>query len=225
LYKDRLQHALNSNQESLNLILRRARIDAVLRYLSGKASGGGGRAAGWGSGTISQKGKKLHLRTWISRLHDQLVPPSTITPSASFFSSFFSTLLLLCLIFGILASKRRGRDRSKSRTRSKSRSRTNHKTESPIFVHFVIPLAGILSALTARFYDMGGQSSPSGSHAQDDTEQTPLLGGPDRNERSEAEAPAKRAGKWVIRNAVLVFMSLLILAVIIVICIFFASKL
>jgi hypothetical protein len=139
--------------------------------------------------------------------------------------SFFSTLLLLCLTFGILASKRRGRDRSRLRIRSKSRTRSNHKQESPIFVHFVIPLAAILSAVTARFYDMGGQPSPSVSQAQDDSERTPLLGGSGRDERGEPEVPAKRAGKWVIRNAVLIFMSLLILAVIIIICIFFASKL
>lgn len=72
---------------------------------------------------------------------------------------------------------------------------------------------------------MGGQPSPSVSQAQDDSERTPLLGGSERNERGEPEAPAKRAGKWVVRNAVPIFMSLLILAVIIVICIFFASKL
>jgi len=139
--------------------------------------------------------------------------------------SFFSTLLLLCLTFGILASKRRGRDRSRLRIRSKSRTRSNHKQESPVFVHFVIPLAAILSTVTARFYDMGGQPSPSVSQTQDDSERTPLLGGSERDERGEPEVPAKRAGKWVIRNAVLIFMSLLILAVIIIICIFFASKL
>jgi endothelin-converting enzyme len=61
--------------------------------------------------------------------------------------------------------------------------------------------------------------------AHEDAEREPLLGGSQENERNEPEALANRAGKWVARNAVLIFMSLLILAVLIVICIFFGSKL
>jgi endothelin-converting enzyme len=88
-------------------------------------------------------------------------------------------------------------------------------------------LAGLLSAFTARLYDMGGQSSPSQAReAEPDEvdERAPLLGDVE-NVRSEPEAPIRRAGSWVIRNAVIIFMSLLVLAVIIVLCIFFASQL
>lgn len=74
---------------------------------------------------------------------------------------------------------------------------------------------------------MGGQSSASQAREVNEVEEVderaPLLGG-DENLRTEPEAPAKRAGNWVIRNAVIIFMSLLVLAVIIVLCIFFASK-
>ncbi len=143
------------------------------------------------------------------------LPSSTPRPLLRTFPSLLDS--------GILASKRRGRNRSKSRTRSKSRSRSKHQKESPIYIHFVVPLAGILSAVTARLYDLGGQ--PFTSMAHEDAEREPLLGGSQENERNEPEALANRAGKWVARNAVLIFMSLLILAVLIVICIFFGSKL
>jgi hypothetical protein len=170
--------------------------------------------SGCDSGTCpKRKYGKLHL----SRVHDSANP--TIDNHSL---SFFSTLLLRPLTFGILASKRRGRDRSKSRTRSKSRSRSKHPKKGPIFVRFVIPLAGILSVVTARLYDMGGQTSASQAH--EDAERAPLLGGSQRNEPIEHEAPAKRAGKWVVQNAVFIFMSLLILAVAIVFCIFFGSE-
>ena len=97
------------------------------------------------------------------------------------------------------------------------------RKQKPIFAQFVIPLAGFLSAFTARLYDMG-ETSASQAQAAEADERAPLLGGSE-NERSEPpEAPAKKAGKWVIRNAVIIFVSLLILAVIIVLCLFFASK-
>lgn len=144
----------------------------------------------------------------------------------------FSTLLLLCspassFTFAILASKRQGRHRSKSRIRSKSRSRSGSRAEQrkqrPIFSHFVVPLAGLLSAFTARLYDMG-ETSTSQARVDEVDERAPLLGG-SQNEHNEPEAPPKKVGKWVIRNAVIISVSLLILAVIIVLCIFFASKL
>jgi hypothetical protein len=84
------QHALNSDQESLNLILRRGR---WMRYCGtavpewkGKRRPGGGRLAGFRH-HISKR-KEASLRTWISRLHDQLVPPSTTTPPSSSSSHF-----------------------------------------------------------------------------------------------------------------------------------------
>jgi hypothetical protein len=113
----------------------------------------------------------------------------------------------------------------KTRTRSKSRSRSRsrkQRTERPIFASFVIPLAGLLSGVTARLYDMGEPASASQAHAVD--ERAPLLGGSE-NARREPEAPAKRARRWVIRNAVIIFVSILLLAVILVLCIFFGSEL
>jgi hypothetical protein len=98
------------------------------------------------------------------------------------------------------------------------------RKQRPIFANFVIPLAGLLSAFTARLYDMAEPTSASQAHVDEVDERAPLLGAPE-NERSEPQAPAKRAGKWVARNAVIIFVSLLILAVIIVLYIFFASKL
>lgn len=57
-------------------------------------------------------------------------------------------------------------------------------------------------------------------------ERTPLL--PRAERASEAsdggEGRAKRAARWMTHNAVLVFMTLLITAVIIILCIFFGSK-
>jgi endothelin-converting enzyme len=69
-----------------------------------------------------------------------------------------------------------------------------------------------------------GETSTSQAPVDEVDERAPLLGSSE-SEPSEPEAPAKRAGKWVARNAVLIFVSLLVLAVIIILCIFFASRL
>jgi hypothetical protein len=160
----------------------------------------------------AQTGKKLDRPAprILAALHDS---------GASTTTSFHSTQLLA---FDILASKRRSKSRIRSKPRSRSRSRSKDRKESPIFVHFVIPLAALLSSVTARLYDMGGPSATPQAH--DDPERAPLLGGSQRKDSNPPEAPAKKAGQWVARNAVIIFMSLLILVVILVICIFFGSK-
>jgi endothelin-converting enzyme len=62
------------------------------------------------------------------------------------------------------------------------------------------------------------------SQAPEVDERAPLLGGSENERNTEPQAPVKRARKWAVRNAVIIFVSLLVLAVIIVLCIFFASK-
>ena len=69
-----------------------------------------------------------------------------------------------------------------------------------------------------------GETSTSQAQVDEVDERAPLLG-LSEDEPNEPEAPAKRAGKWVARNAVLIFVSLLVLAVVIILCIFFASRL
>lgn len=79
---------------------------------------------------------------------------------------------------------------------------------------------------------MAGQSSK-GTNRVKDAERAPLLGvksaengksaRKSAEEDTEAGGPVK-AARWVARHAVIVFMSLLILAVIIVLCLFFGSK-
>lgn len=56
---------------------------------------------------------------------------------------------------------------------------------------------------------------------QDDSERTPLLPDSERSQDTDNEARPKKAARWVARNAVIIFMSLLILAVIIVLSVFF----
>ena len=104
---------------------------------------------------------------------------------------------------------------------------------------FVIPLAGLLSAVAARLYDWGhpvpeimgaSLSKPqeesvngNGNSNRLGNERTPLL---PRSERAseDTEGRAKKAAKWMAHNAVLVFMTLLITAVIIILCLFFGGK-
>jgi len=128
---------------------------------------------------------------------------------------------------GKLASKKpgkssRSRSRPRSRARSRSRSHTKDKKE-PDWEYFVVPLSGILSCIAARLFDMGG-GIPN-SQDQRDAERTPLLPDSERSQREEPAAPARKAARWVARNAVTVFMSLLVLAIILGLCLFFGSKL
>jgi hypothetical protein len=124
----------------------------------------------------------------------------------------------LASVFDNLASKKPGKT-SRSRSRPRSRSRTKDKKE-PDWKYFVVPLSGILSCIAARLHDMGGNTSQD----QQDTERTPLLPDSERPQHKEPGAPAKKAARWVARNAVTVFMSLLILAIILGLCLFFGSK-
>jgi ABC-type Fe3+ transport system permease subunit len=178
---------------------------------------------GWGkSGGMQAQPHPGRQDASLTRRTARCYPPST-------YCLLHSILLLLFFTFGILASKRLGRDRSKSKSRTRSKTRSKFKSRSlldqrqqrPIFAHFVIPLAGLLSAFTARLYDMGETST---SQAPEVDERAPLLGASENERNTEPQAPVKRAGKWAVRNAVIIFMSLLVLAVIIVLCIFFASK-
>jgi hypothetical protein len=170
-------------------------------------------------------------RSFTSRSCRRMIVPRHQRPTSNHqTASSLSPHSTSLLQSGILTSERQGRDcsmpksrtRSKSRiSRSRSRSREQRK-QRPIFANFVIPLAGLLSGVTARLYDMGEPASASQAHAVD--ERAPLLGGSE-NERSEREAPTRRARRWVIRNAVIIFVSILLLAVIIILCIFFGSEL
>lgn len=85
----------------------------------------------------------------------------------------------------------------------------------------MVPLAGILSCIAARLYDMGATSRSQSEH-EEDTEQTPLL--PDSERAQRSSAPAKKAARWMMRNVATVLTSLLILAVILVLCIFFGGE-
>jgi hypothetical protein len=92
----------------------------------------------------------------------------------------------------------------------------------------VIPLAGLLSSIAAGLYDMG--ASPSRSQSQeengnaDGNERTPLLPQAERGRDAEEEPITKRVKKWFATNAVAVFMTLSIAAVIIILCVFFGGE-
>ncbi|KAK0107823.1 hypothetical protein ONS96_003612 [Cadophora gregata f. sp. sojae] len=62
------------------------------------------------------------------------------------------------------------------------------------------------------------------ARAQDDAERAPLLADSQRSQDVETTPRPKKAARWVARNAVIVFMSLLILAVIILLCVFFGMS-
>lgn len=89
----------------------------------------------------------------------------------------------------------------------------------------MIPLSGILSCVAARLYDMGaGTSSNSQRPEHGDTERTPLLRNSEASQDAEHGTPVKKAARWLTRNAIGVFMSILILAVILVLCLFFGMR-
>jgi len=62
------------------------------------------------------------------------------------------------------------------------------------------------------------------SEPGDDAERRPLLTESDQNGGNGSVSQPEKAARWVIRNAIAVFLSVLILAVIIVMCVFFGSK-
>jgi hypothetical protein len=166
----------------------------------------------------SRNGKKLQLRnSGLSRLsrHDFYLDLNLDLISAALDPADFLTESAK------LASKKRSRSRPRSRTRSKSRSRSKAAQEAPTYANFVIPLAGILSSITARFYDMGAQSLK--SREQSETEHTPLL---PESERHESKTYVKKPARWIICNAVIlsISMSLLIFVTIIAVCTFFGCK-
>lgn len=132
----------------------------------------------------------------------------------SFLASFFN--------FGKLAPKRdsKGISISKSKERPTSKSRPESQWETPNFAYLVIPLAGILSAVTARFYDLGAPSSDD----MTDSERAPLLSEQREQDANGGTTPVKKAGKWVARHAVALFASFLILAVVVILGVFFGGR-
>jgi len=101
----------------------------------------------------------------------------------------------------------KSRSRSKSRSRgskAKSRSHSKHTDRDPtVFAHFVIPLAGILSAIAARIYDMGESLTKQRQDAQILAhEHTPLLPTANLNSKRNSKAGATRTVKWVAHNTV-----------------------
>ncbi len=135
-------------------------------------------------------------------------------------------------IFGKLAPKR-GRSKSKPRPEtplqsraSPSRSRSRRRHKRPDFTHFVIPLAGILSSVTARLYDMGATSRSSVDEGRPDEETAPLIPrwkGTDSPPRT-SKGTAKTVKGWVLKNVAVVFMGVLILGVVVVLCVFFGCE-
>src|SRR3982750_313299 len=98
------------------------------------------------------------------------------------------------------------RQKSRSRSRATSRSRSKQPDATPAFVNFVIPLAGILTTITARLYDMAGPTPKS-----DASERSPLLSPAKGADDNAMTGQVKKTARWVTRNAVIVFMSALIL--------------
>lgn len=55
-------------------------------------------------------------------------------------------------------------------------------------------------------------------------ERAPLLPDAEREQDERPEAPLKKVARWTAQNAVIICMSLLILAAIVVICVFFGGN-
>jgi hypothetical protein len=104
--------------------------------------------------------------------------------------------------------------------RSTSKSRSKQPDATPAFANFVIPLAGILTTITARLYDMAGPTPKS-----DASERSPLLSPAKGTDDTAPTGQVKKAARWATRNAVIVFMSALILGIVITLCLFFGGKL
>jgi endothelin-converting enzyme len=69
---------------------------------------------------------------------------------------------------------------------------------------------------------MGGPSSS--DQRGDESERTPLLPDAERQQNESSKTPLKKAARWTARNAVIICMSLLVLAAIVIICVFFGGK-
>lgn len=126
-----------------------------------------------------------------------------------------------------MATKRRSRSRSRTRSRSKHRPKPEPTAQERIYANFVVPLAGVLSSIAARIYDMG--SSPASSSKLPDEEQngnerTPLLPRPERVSEESSVSTTKKAARWMAHNAVIVFMTSLIASAIIILCVFFGGE-
>jgi endothelin-converting enzyme len=58
---------------------------------------------------------------------------------------------------------------------------------------------------------------------EEEQERTPLIPGSDSSTNNHPAGLAKRVARWVAYNVVMVFMSLLVLAIIVLLCVFFGS--
>lgn len=130
-----------------------------------------------------------------------------------------------------MGSKRKSGSRSRSRSRSKRQTEpeTASTASERIYANFVIPLAGIVSTVAARLYDMGAspskpQPQENGSGNATGDERTPLLPQAERGPEGNRVPTTKRVKRWFATNAVLVFMTLLIAAIVIILCVFFGSE-
>ena len=124
-----------------------------------------------------------------------------------------------------MGSKRKSRSRARSKSRFKPQPEPE-TTQDRIYANFVIPLAGLLSSIAAGLYDMG--ASPSKPQEENGNahgnERTPLLPQAERGSDAEEEPRTKRVKRWFATNAVAVFMTLLIAAVMIILCVFFGGE-
>lgn len=108
-------------------------------------------------------------------------------------------------MFALFNNTSRSRSQSRSKgSKARSRSHSKHTDRDPtIFAHFGIPLAGMLSAIAARIYDMGESLTKKRQDAQEPAhEHTPLLPTANVNSERDSKAVATRTVKWVAHNAV-----------------------
>jgi hypothetical protein len=116
------------------------------------------------------------------------------------------------------------KDRSRSRNKRPS-LQPQLETGAHRSSNFVIPLAGILSSVAARFYDMGGTDViPKDTGNGRGNERTPLLPQAKQSPEGDGEPTARKTRKWFATNAVAVYVTLLIAAVITMLCVFFGGK-
>lgn len=80
-----------------------------------------------------------------------------------------------------------------------------------------------MSAIATRVYNMGGDPTSSPQHGEASTERTPLIPDVERganNESSDAQESESRSSSWLADNAVAILGSVLVTAVIAIICVF-----
>lgn len=126
-----------------------------------------------------------------------------------------------------LASKRNSRSRSRTRSRAKHQPEPEPLTQERIYANFVVPLAGLLGSIAARFYDMGGSPAASSKpvdEEQNGNERTPLLPRSERGSEESSVSRREKAARWMVHNAVIVFTTLLIATAIIILCVLFGGK-